>query len=87
MEKIEIEKWKLKKIENALRLAINALGSRHNKNTATDRALLRADEIIKEVLKPESDLFDTPIKYSSKMKEWPIMNVIKTESDGKQNSG
>jgi hypothetical protein len=33
----------------------------------------------KELLEND-DLFGTPIKYSTKMKEWPIMKVIKNET-------
>ena len=51
MEELIINKYKVKTIENALRLAMNVLDSRNKaKETAMDRELLLANKYIKEVL-------------------------------------
>lgn len=49
MEELIINKYQAKTIENALRLAINAMESK-KAETAMDRELIRADKYIKEVL-------------------------------------
>jgi hypothetical protein len=42
-------------------------------------SLEEAKEQLKKLLEND-DLFNTPIKYSSKMKEYPVMTVIKNET-------
>jgi hypothetical protein len=50
MDKLTIHRFEAKTIENALRLAMNVLDSRNQKDeTAMDRELIRADKFIKEV--------------------------------------
>lgn len=49
MEKVQIEKWKLKEIDNALRLVIN-INNCKSKITCFDRLVIKSKSFTEEIL-------------------------------------
>ena len=49
MEKVEIEKWKLEEIDNALRLVIN-VNKCKSKITCFDRLVMKSKSLTEEIL-------------------------------------